>query len=170
MEEIWKDVIGYEGHYKVSNLGSIKSLSRIRKAGEGYYKTKEIILKQSTSTNKRLTINLSKENITKTRLVHQLVAESFLGHISNGLKLVIDHIDDNYLNNKVDNLQIVTQRFNARKTQGRDSSKYKGVHWCKRSKKWRATIRINKNKKHLGLFICELEAHKAYQNKLKEII
>lgn len=49
------------------------------------------------------------------------------------------------------------------------SSKYKGVCWSKHNKKWRAKIYINKSPKHLGYFHKEIDAHKAYQDKLREI-
>lgn len=169
MQEEFRDVPGYEGLYQVSNLGSVKSLSRIKIAGKIFYKTKEIILKQATNTNKRLTVNLAKQNKIKTKLVHQLVAMAFLGHKPCGLKLVVDHIDDNYLNNRVENLQIVTQRFNVCKTQGNYSSKYKGVYWYKPRNKWKASITINNKKIYLGLFDNEEYARDAYQNKLKTI-
>ena len=43
--EIWKDVIGYEELYQVSNLGKVKALAKVKSANTGYYITKEIILK-----------------------------------------------------------------------------------------------------------------------------
>jgi len=43
--EIWKDVIGYEGLYQVSNYGRVKALPKLKPANKGYYITKEIILK-----------------------------------------------------------------------------------------------------------------------------
>ena len=100
---------------------------------------------------------------------HQIVAITFLGHKPCGYILVVDHINDNKLDNRVENLQIVTNRFNCRKTQGRYSSQYKGIYWDKNAKKWRSSIIINGKPKHLGLFIDEYEAHLTYQNALKNI-
>jgi hypothetical protein len=79
------------------------------------------------------------------------------------MKLVIDHINDDKLDNRVENLQIVTTRFNAYKTQGKYSSQYKGVSWDKKANKWTAKISINKKNYHLGLFNCELLAYHAYE-------
>ena len=159
MEEIWKDVVGYEGSYKVSNAGKIKSLKF----------NKEKILKQPINKNGYCVVCLCFEGKQKLKQVQQIVAQSFLGHKPCGSILVIDHINDIKTDNKVENLQIVTQRFNICKTQGKYSSQYKGVHWNKKHKKWRAAIYINEKNKHLGLFIDEYEAHLAYQNELKNI-
>ena len=43
--EIWKDIIGYEGYYQISNLGNVKSLNRIVKNKNGYRNTGERLLK-----------------------------------------------------------------------------------------------------------------------------
>ncbi len=164
MEE-FRDVPGYEGLYQVSNLGNVKSLSRLVKRC-GYFLCKERILKNGLSKNGYYTVALS----GKSYYVHKLVAMTFLNHKPCGYKLVIDHINDNQLDNRVENLQLVTQRENVCKTQGRYSSKYKGVNWHKDHKKWMCSIYMNGKKKHLGYFDCELKAHLVYQNKLKEII
>lgn len=161
-EEFWKDVIGYEGLYQVSNLGRVKSL--------GNDKTrKEKILKSSSDGKGYLKFCLNSNQKRKTIRIHQLVAITFLNHAPCGHELVIDHINDNRSDNRVDNLQIVTQRFNVRKTQGCDSSNYKGVSWNKQAEKWSASITIKNKKKHLGYFSNEYDAHLAYQNALNQI-
>jgi hypothetical protein len=161
--EIWKPIPNYEGLYEVSNLGSVKSLRNDK------FK-KEKILKQGVNGRGYFHVRLYINGISKTRKTHQLVAESFLNHKPDGTqKLVVDHINDNPKDNRLVNLQVVTGRFNCKKTQGKYSSKYKGVCWDKSRNKWMAQIKINGKKKHLGLFKCELPAHLAYQNKLKEI-
>lgn len=106
MQEIWKDIIGYEGLYKVSSLGRIKSLSR----KDGFYNMPEKILKQSTS-NHYPSIGLNKNGKLKTRLVHRIVAETF---ISNPLNLPqVNHKDENKENNCVDNLEWCTAKYNV---------------------------------------------------------
>jgi hypothetical protein len=94
---------------------------------------------------------------------------AFLNHIPSGNKLVIDHRNDNKLDNRLENLQVVTNRFNTCKTRGNYSSKYKGVNWHKHTQKWVSRIIINNKRHSLGYFNCELAAHLAYQNKLKTI-
>lgn len=158
MEEIWKDIKGYNGDYQISNLGNVKSLKQ----------TKERLLKLGSNGSGYLKVDLSKNNKCKTRTVHQLVAESFLGHSPNGMKSIVDHIDNNSLNNRVDNLQIITHRKNTSKDKA-GVSKYTGVFWDEKGNKWRALISINNKLIHLGMFHCEIEASNAYQNKLKSI-
>lgn len=166
--EIWKDIPDYEGIYQVSNLGNVKSLSRIRGGNGGNYLLPERILKNKINNHGRPCVNLSKEGIVKTLMVHQLVAMAFLNHKPNGHTMVVDHIDNNPLNNKLSNLQIITHRANSTKDRKGYTSKHTGVFFCKN--KWRAQITINKQKKELGYFDCEIKASKAYQNELKNLI
>ncbi len=159
--EVWKSIPNYEGLYEVSNLGRVKSLANNKNR-------KERFLKPCISKTGYYYIGLYKNAIVKKYKAHQLVAISFLNHTPCGHDLVVDHINDNKIDNRVDNLQIVTTRFNSHKTQDNYSSKYKGVNWHKASKKWTSQIIINKKKIYLGLFKCELSAHITYINKLKE--
>jgi HNH endonuclease/NUMOD4 motif len=160
-KEIWKDVVGYEGLYQVSNLGNVKYLNKLKK--------------QSINASGYLVTALTKNNKQKITYIHKIVAEAFLDKKYRKNKLVIDHINDNKLDNRVENLQIVTQRYNAYKTQGKYSSDYKGVsvliinNGYKTYIYYRAKIFINKKDVVLGNFKTEIEAHNAYQNALKNI-
>lgn len=169
MEEIWRDVPDYEGLYQVSNLGRVKSLTRIIYKKDKPCLINEKILTPGTKGKGYYGLKLCKYNKKKSVYIHHLVAISFLGHQPNGYKMVIDHINDDKSDNRVDNLQIVTQRFNVCKTQGRYSSKYKGVLWEKHANSWRARITINNKIHHLGMFKDEYDAHLAYQNALKNL-
>ncbi len=159
MSEIFKAVKNYEGIYEVSNLGRVKSLKR-------KFVLKERILKSSDNGNGYLGVDLSKKAINKKRLIHQLVAESFLNHTPNGNKLVVNHIDFNKINNNINNLEIVTNRENSNLKHHKSSSKYTGVSWHKHAKKWSSNIWINGKLKHLGYFTNELEASQYYENAL----
>jgi hypothetical protein len=169
MEEIWKDIPTYESLYKISNLGNIKSLPKKKYNNKGYYITKERILKPSIIGNGYFHIVLTKDGTKKGKTVHQLVAMAFLNHNPDGHKIVVDHINNDTSDNRIDNLQLITQRENAFKTQGNYSSKYKGVCWCKHYNKWRAQIYKNGKNIFLGKFDNEEDANNAYQNKLKVI-
>ena len=80
-------------------------------------------------------------------------------------ELHVDHIDNNGLNNQRSNLRFATtsqNQMNARK-QLDTTSKYKGVHYCKREKRWQARIAINGlPRRSLGYFSTEVEAAQAY--------
>ena len=170
--EIWKDINGYEGYYQASNLGRIKSLSRTfnHPTGNGTITIKDKILSPSIEGSGYLIVSLSKKGIQKKFKVHQLIAMTFLNHIPCGHKIVVNHIDFDKKNNKVINLELVTTRENSNKKHLKSTSKYTGVSWNKRDKKWRSYIYINGKLKHLGYYESELEAHEAYQNALNNII
>lgn len=163
MNEIWKDVVGYEGIYQISNFGNVKSLGNDKSK-------KEKILKKRLGTKNYYMVGLTKNKKQITKDIHQLVAESFLNHKPCGLKLVVNHIDFNTKNNNLNNLEIITHRENTNRKHIKSSSEYVGVSWDKKAKKWRSAIRINSKKTHLGLFINEYDAHLAYQNALKSVI
>jgi hypothetical protein len=166
MKEIWKDIKGYEGYYQISNFGRVKSLPRIvnRSGNKGNMLIGEKIL--TSSNQKYKTIGLKMGGKQKTYKVHKLVAISFLDHKPNGMVEIIDHIDGNKHNNKVDNLQIVNNRFNTSKGKlnKSKSSKYTGVYF--NSGKWVAGIQIEGKSIYLGRFDNEYDAHIAYQKKL----
>jgi hypothetical protein len=173
--EIWKDIPGYEGIYQASTYGRIKRMARILSDSYGRsVSLKERILNPYLSSNKYVIIELSKYNASKTLMLHQLIAITFLGHVINSHVLVVDHIDGDRRNNKASNLQVVTHRENTstcfRKDRSTFSSRYTGVGWLKRNKKWRAQIQINGKQTYLGLFDTEVEASNAYQNTLKTIL
>ena len=161
--EIWKDIPEFEGYYQVSNLGNIRSLN--------YGKIRELKPRLvGYDGNQYLAVNLSKDSEVKSIKVHKLVALCFLNHISKGYNgLVIDHIDSNKLNNRLDNLKLVTPRFNASKDKQGSSSKFTGVTWHKKSKKWQCQIYDNGKLNHLGLFNTEIEASETYNNYLENM-
>ena len=157
MTEIFKDVPNYEGIYKVSNFGNVKSLKW----------NKEIIMKQGISS-RYLAVNLRKENVSKTYRVHVLVAMAFLDFKPNKQVLTIDHKNGVRTDNRLENLQIVTQRENIQNYHKSKKGKI-GTDWHEQTKKWRSRIFINKNIVHLGLFEKEKDALKAYEIANQEI-
>ena len=84
--------------------------------------------------------------------------------------LVVDHIDHNSLNNRKSNIRLCTFAENCRNLRNirPKTSKYKGVHWRKRGKKWAAAISCNNKTYHLGYFKDEIEAAKAYDRAAKK--
>jgi hypothetical protein len=155
MEEIWKDVIGYEGLYQVSNLGRVKSLNYNRSE-------KEIILK-TAKTMGYVSVDLYKNCIGKSKRIHQLEAEAFIDRDYLAKKLVVNHKNFKRDDNRLCNLEVVTQRENANCKHLLSSSKYTGVCWHKIKKKWMSAIRINGKNKYLGYFDNEKEASDYYE-------
>jgi len=112
MEEIWKDVKGYEGHYKVSNLGRIFSVEREIKIGTNIRKTGGKCMKTRVSKLGYERVTLNKFQVEKGYFIHRLVAVTFLGDYSNSLQ--VNHKDGNKLNNHLENLEWVSAKENIR--------------------------------------------------------
>jgi hypothetical protein len=163
MEEIWKDVPGYEKYYKVSNYGKVIAKSRVRnhwKGGKAISKEKAMSPALNSRGKGYYQVNLKNDNGQKCFFIHQLVMLSFVGE-SNGK--VIDHINMNTKDNRLCNLEYVTQKENMVRAytlnRGNYSSKYVGVSFEKRYNKWHSYSQVNSNKrKHLGYFNCETKA------------
>jgi len=111
MREVWKDIDGYLGLYRISNFGRVKSLSRWHRLsrGRGYF-TKDKLMSISTWKGYRY-INLSKKNVIKRVSIHRLVACAFILNPQN--KPQVNHKDGKKSNNRVDNLEWATIRENA---------------------------------------------------------
>lgn len=122
--EIWKDIKNYP-YYQVSNLGRVKSLQRERVIGNNKYIQEERILKNEIIQG-YVYVYLCKNNKNKGTRVHKIVMETFVPDRSNFKSmpdedrnkinldnLVINHIDENKLNNRVDNLEWCTSKYNA---------------------------------------------------------
>ncbi len=159
MIEIWKDIKGYEEIYQVSNLGRVKSLKY----------NKQRILKTPANGSGYYHCNLCSKGKPKRFNVHQLVAMAFLNHKPDGIKIVVDHVDNNKSNNRLENLQLISHRQNTSKDKKGGSSEHIGVCWDKANSKWVSYILINGKQKHLGRFSNEIEAAKAYQLALNKI-
>lgn len=156
--EIYKDIIGYENHYQVSDFGNVRSL-----------KKGKIILKPQLGRHGYYHVNLSINGKIRTKKIHQLVAIAFHSHTPNGMKSVVNHKNFIRTDNRAVNLEIVTSRENSNLKHLKSSSQFTGVSWYKRSKKWVAMITNEGKNKNLGYFTDEKEAHNAYQNALKQI-
>ena len=157
--EKWKDVPEYEGLYQVSNFGRVKSLKF----------NKQRILKLTSDPNGYYRCNLYSKGKRGRFKVHKLVAISFLGHVPDGHNIVVDHVNNDKSNNRLENLQLISHRENTSKDKKGYSSQYVGVTWNKSTSKWLSRIVIEGELKYLGSFTYEIEAAEAYQTKLKEL-
>tara|TARA_R110000737_G_C14272494_1_gene430730 strand:- start:101 stop:538 length:438 start_codon:yes stop_codon:yes gene_type:complete len=137
MTEIYKEY-PLDNRYKVSNLGNIIG-------ARGW------ILKPQLQKSGYLKLSISGKN----RAIHQLVAETFLGYERDGTnKLVVDHINEVKIDNKLSNLRVVSNRENL--SNRSRVSKYVGV--TKFRNKWMSTVTINSKLKYLGLYLTQEEA------------
>lgn len=111
-QEIWKDIEGYEGKYQVSNLGRVRSLSRIinGKRFKGY------ILAPVINSYNHLSVRLTVNGKTMVKSVGSLVAHAFIKGYRSGL--VVCHKDKNPANNHADNLKWATRSFSKRHCSG----------------------------------------------------
>lgn len=117
MEEVWKDISGYEGLYQVSNMGRVKSLPKLvgtRKLWRtcGGYIQKERILKPQDAGWGYLKVGLYKNGKFTQRKIHRLVLEAF-DPIENMAVLDVNHNDEDKHNNRLDNLSWVTPSQNV---------------------------------------------------------
>lgn len=94
--EIWRELVGYEGMYQVSNNGRIKS----------FYSGKEKILKQSKNTHGYMTVKLHYNKVGVTKTVHGIVANHFMSKPTPDHQ--VNHIDGDKSNNQLKNLEWVT--------------------------------------------------------------
>ena len=98
MEEVWKDIPGYEGIYSISNMGKVRNDKTNR------------ILKQGQSGKGYLMVQLCKDGKAKSIRIHKLVMNAFQGE-SKGLQ--INHIDGNKKNNQLSNLEYCSAKENT---------------------------------------------------------
>lgn len=110
MNEIYKDIKGYEGKYQVSNYGNVKSLIN-------RYESKGVFIMNQYESNKGYKyLDLSQPR--KRVLVHRLVAEAFVENLEN--LPIVNHLDNNPLNNHYSNLEWCTQSHNMKHAQNQD--------------------------------------------------
>lgn len=161
-KEKWKDIIGYEGKYMISDLGRVKSLKYHR--GNNHK-----ILKTNNASFGYKNVCLSIDKIRKTYAVHILVTVAFLDHKPGGYNSVINHKNFKPNDNTLSNLEIVSQRENTNLKHIKSSSVYVGVCWNIGHKKWQSRIVVKRKRKHLGYYDNEIDAHHAYQTALNNL-
>lgn len=188
--EVWKDIIGFEGSYKISNQGRVKSY---RKYKEGY------ILSNVPNTNGYYKVVLQYKGTNKTALIHVEMAISFLGHTPDGGRyIVVDHINNIKTDNRLINLQIISKQENCTKdmkgyvkkvfvitnrnpktktskpkrkriiydNHAYASREYVGVSRCANSNKWKASMIIRGKTVDLGTYSKAKDASIAVQESM----
>ena len=112
MQENWLPIPGYEGFYEASDLGRIRSVDRTisPKGGPTYLCKGKIISTKFVENEKRVVINLWKENKQKQFRLHKLIMLTFVGPRPEGMDIC--HYDGNAQNNRLDNLRYDTRSAN----------------------------------------------------------
>ena len=106
--ETWKDVVGFEGRYEVSDKGRVRSIERKDSIGR---KCGGRMLKPGYDKDGYLRVNIYKNGKQKTRFIHRLVAGAFVPN-PNGYS-EINHRDENKVNNYANNLEWCTREYNV---------------------------------------------------------
>lgn len=111
--EVWKDVVGFEQYYEVSNMGNVRSKERIQafpfdETKIGIVKSK--MMKQTPNSRGYYRVSLSDRKKTKQFFVHRLVAQAFVENPQN--LPVVNHLDFDYTNNRAENLEWTTNKGN----------------------------------------------------------
>ena len=168
--EFWKDVIGFEGRYQVSNLGNIRSIQ----TNHGKYQERLIPTRARSDTCTYQYVQMWLKNKPHTEAVHRVVAKAFIPNPEN--KPMVNHIDGVKTNNRVDNLEWATCSENHKhafdtglrnashlieRQLGKKSgitSKFHNVSWDSTRQKWKATLKDKKKMVFQKRFDCEIEA------------
>lgn len=163
LNETWKDIPNYKGKYQASTLGRIRNTYTGKISFGNLYKA-----------HKYLQITLTNKKGQRTYKIHQLIAQTFLDKDYRKKGFDCDHIDNNPINNKISNFQLLTHRQNISKNTN-PKSKYTGAsQWqIKRYNKtytyFYSKIYIKGKEISLGSFKSALSAHHAYQMALQII-
>ena len=152
MEEVWKEIEGFDLPYKISNTGKV-----INQKGK---------LMVSLKNAGIYLVTLRKDKKQRRVTIHRLVAHYFLGVDLNDATLVVKHKDNNVLNNCVDNLEVSTRLNQESKRQKKlNPSGVNNISWFPPLEKWKIAFRNRRsgNKaKHIGYFTSLEDAKKVY--------
>lgn len=151
MEEIWKDIKGYEGCYKISNTGKVLSIARttVTAFHNRKHVTNNRLLKSYTTKCGYSVVALSKGNQKIRYSVHRLVAEAFIPNPKNLPQ--VNHKDECKSNNCVENLEWCTAKYNG---------EYSNTLLRARASRQRKVAQFTKNNELIQIFSSSAQANK----------
>ncbi len=154
--EVFRSIENYD-NYAVSSFGRVKNT-----------KTGRILKAADNNKDGYLRINLCEDATRKTFTVHRLVACAFINNPND--KECVDHKNNDKTNNHISNLRWATNKENSHnsKLRSNNTSGHKGIYFNKRAKKWRAHIKIDGIRIHIGLFANLEDAKIARVNRANE--
>ena len=155
--EQWRMISGFP-NYMISSCGRVMNIRTFK------------VLRPGINSSGYLHVCLSKDANQSFKTIHRQVANAFILNLTD--LPCVDHIDRNKLNNHLSNLRWCTREENQhnRSKQKKDTtSVYKGVYFDKKANKWRAQIKHNGQQIHIGYFLDESEAGRAYDRKANEL-
>ena len=176
MEEIWKDIPGYEGLYQASTCGNIKSLERTVKIGDNERIVKERLLVLQLDSHGYYRIRLSNKCKTKKFMVHRLIAMTFIPNPNN--YRCINHKDEVRTNNFVfvnedgsvdyekSNLEWCTHKYNSNYGTIKERLREKHLNHPAKSK---CVEQLDKDGNHIAFFPSVHEAERALNIKGNDV-
>lgn len=109
--EVWQDIPGYEGLYQASTYGRVRSTKKYRENNDSIQFLSEKARKGTKNPNGYIGINLCKNGIVKRHTLHRIIALIFIPNFFNYSE--VNHKDENKLNNRVENLEWCTHKYNS---------------------------------------------------------
>lgn len=156
MSEEWKDILGFEESYQISNIGNVRSKDRMVTYSNGRIAfCPGKMIKTSVATNGYVIVCLSKNGKQSKKLVHRLVANAFIDNPN--LLPEINHIDENKRNNRAENLEWCTVKYNrnfgSRNKRAAEHKDYNAIAKKNRLIQGKPVIQIEKNGEIIGKFL-----------------
>lgn len=111
IKEEWKGIIGFEGFYKISNVGRVESADLLRPHRHGGKRLCKGRILKAINVHSYLYVHLRKNGIGGRRAIHRLVAQHFIPNPDN--KKTVNHINGIKFDNRVINLEWATQKENV---------------------------------------------------------
>jgi hypothetical protein len=149
MKEVWKDVVGFEGFYQISNLGRLKSFKK-KKEGK--------ILSNKNSKGGYFSVVLQKCINKRHTRIHRLVIESFKPNYEN--KPEVNHIDGNRQNNNINNLEWSTRKENARHAIENGFANYKSMNFYNTNIRPKKILQFDLKGSFINIFNNSKEAYR----------